>query len=150
MMAACLRYSNNRAEAEDSIQEGFMKVFDNMSTFKFNGSLEGWIRRIMVNISLNKVRARRQIFESIDEKFDIGTDASENAYEKLTGDDILKLVSLLPDGYRIVFNMFAIEGFTHAEIANKLGIGEATSRSQYAKAKKYLQNLISKTETVRI
>lgn len=150
MMAVCLRYANSRMEAEDMLQDGFIKVFDNIGKFKMEGSLEGWVRRIMVNTAINKIRANKVRFE------EIGDDKDEFRYEdmsvvdRMSEQDILNLINKMPQGYRYVFNMYAIEGFSHKEIADRLGIEEASSRSQYAKAKKYLQQQIIKLEKINL
>jgi RNA polymerase sigma-70 factor (ECF subfamily) len=146
MMVVCLRYANSRMEAEDMLQDGFIKVFDNISKFKNKGSLEGWVRRIMVNTALNQIRTNRMKFEDISETKSYLTDNNMNAIDKLNEKVLLDIINKLPKGYKYVFNMFAIEGFSHKEIAEKLGIEEASSRSQYAKARKYLQQKINKLE----
>ncbi len=150
MMAVCLRYSQNKMEAEDMLQEGFIKVFDHIAQFKQQGSLEGWVRRIMVNTSLNKIRQNKMEFNDINSvEYHIVNDDS-SAIEKLSEKDLLNLINDLPKGYKYVFNMYAIEGYSHKEIAESLGIEEASSRSQYAKAKKYLQEKIYKLEKINI
>ena len=138
MMVVCLRYANSRMEAEDILQDGFIKVFNNVGKFRHEGSLEGWVRRIMVNTALNRIKATKMVFENID---DIGDEFIEPIIEDTISNEkvLLDIISKLPKGYKYVFNMYAIEGFSHKEIANSLGIEEASSRSQYAKAKKYLQ-----------
>jgi RNA polymerase sigma-70 factor (ECF subfamily) len=146
MMVVCLRYANSRMEAEDMLQDGFIKVFDNISKFKNKGSFEGWIRRIMVNTALNQIRINRMKFEDISETKSYLTDSNINVIDKLNEKVLLDIINKLPKGYKYVFNMFAIEGFSHKEIAEKLGIEEASSRSQYAKARKYLQQKINKLE----
>ncbi len=145
-----MRYGNSRMEAEDMLQDGFIKVFDNISKFKMEGSLEGWVRRIMVNTAINKIRSNKVRFEEISEQTG-GTDAHDkDIVDRMSEQDILRLISLMPQGYRHVFNMYAIEGYSHKEIADSLGIEEASSRSQYAKAKKYLQQQIIKLEKINL
>ena len=145
MMAVCYRYANSRMEAEDILQDGFIKVFSNVGKFRHEGSLEGWVRRIMINTAINKIRTTKMVFESID---DISDEFIEPIIEDTTLNEnvLLNIISKLPKGYKYVFNMYAIEGFSHKEIADSLGIEEASSRSQYAKAKKYLQQKINKLE----
>jgi RNA polymerase sigma factor (sigma-70 family) len=150
MMAVCMRYAGSRMEAEDVLQDGFIKVFDNISKFKMEGSLEGWVRRIMVNTSINKIRANKMKFEEIGENVTDFDHHDKTIVEKMSEQDILKLVSEMPKGYRYVFNMYAIEGYSHKEIAGQLGIEEASSRSQYAKAKKYLQQQIIQLEKINL
>lgn len=150
MMAVCLRYANSRMEAEDMLQEGFIKVFDNIGKFKMEGSLEGWVRRIMVNTSINKIRSNKIKFEELGNQNDEFLNTDKNIIDKMSEKDILNLISKMPQGYRYVFNMYAIEGLSHKEIAANLGIEEASSRSQYAKAKKYLQQQIINLEKINL
>jgi RNA polymerase sigma factor (sigma-70 family) len=150
MMVVCIRYTKDKLEAEDMLQDGFIKVFDNVGKFKQEGSLEGWVRRIMVNTALNKIRANKMKFEDISETVSHLADGDTNVIDKLSEEAILEIISHLPNGYKYVFNMFAIEGFSHKEIAEKLGIEEASSRSQYAKARKYLQNQIIQLEQIKL
>lgn len=151
MMVVCMRYSNNRMEAEDILQDGFMKIFDSIGKFKQEGSLEGWIRRIIVNVALNKIRVNNKMhFEEISSKSEIIVNDDSSVVEKLSEQDLLNIINKLPNGYKYVFNMYAIEGYTHKEIAESLGIEEASSRSQYSKAKKYLQQQVYQLEKVKI
>ncbi len=150
MMAVCLRYASSRMEAEDMLQEGFIKVFDNIAKFKMEGSLEGWVRRIMVNNAINKIRANKIKFEELGNVNDDFLQHDKNIIDKMSEQDILKLIAQMPQGYKYVFNMYAIEGLSHKEIADNLGIEEASSRSQYAKAKKYLQQQIIKLEKINL
>jgi RNA polymerase sigma factor (sigma-70 family) len=142
MLGICLRYTNNRNEAKEVLQEGFIKVFNHLHTFKYDGSLSGWMKKIMVNTAIDKYRKR--ISEPI--SFDIPDTAGAEAdiISTLNKNDLLECVNQLPAGYKAVFNMFVIEGYTHKEIAEKLGINEGTSKSQLVKAKLYLQHMISK------
>ena len=147
MLVVCLRYARNRMEAEDILQEGFIKVFDNMSKFRGEGSFEGWIRRIMVNSAIKLYRKSSYKNEqAIDEDHDFHEDST--IMEKLSEKELLGMIETLPDGYKLVFNLFAIEGFSHAEIAKTLGYNEATSRSQLAKARKWLQKKVSVSQKV--
>ena len=142
MFSICQRYTNNRNEAKEVLQEGYIKVFNNLHTFKYDGSLSGWMKKIMVNTAIDKYRKR--IAEPI--SFDIPDTASveEDILSTLNKNDLLECVNLLPPGYKAVFNLFVIEGFSHKEIAEQLGINEGTSKSQLVKAKLHLQYLISK------
>lgn len=143
MMGVCLRYSNDKDDAEDILQVGFIKVFENIESFKGSGSLEGWVRRIMVNTALNHYRQNKQSRESLDiEVVDYLVDSGDHVSEGLNAKEILKLVQKLPPGFRSVFNLFAIEGYSHKEIAGMLEISEGTSKSQYARARAFLQKLI--------
>ncbi len=144
MFAVCLRYSRHRAEAQDLLQDGFIKVFDNISKFSFNGSFEGWIRRIMVNTALNNFKkgsVRNEQFGIEEYQVEaVQPKAESNMREK----ELLKIIQMLPDGYRHVFNLYAIEGYNHKEIGEALGISESTSRSQLSKARKWIQNILVK------
>jgi len=139
MFGVCLRYARHRLEAQDLMQEGFIRVFDKLGAFRMEGSLEGWVRRIMVTTCINQYR--RKAFQN--EKFGMEQVPDEPvepvAVDHLGESELLKLVEGLPEGYRVVFNLFAIEGFDHAEIASMLGCGESTSRSQLSKARRMLQ-----------
>ena len=143
MMGICLRYADRREEAEDMLQNGFIRIFDKISTFRHEGSLEGWIRKIMVNESLSYLRKNKSMklnIEIEDAKYMLPNNnpISENVNEQ----DLLKIIRQLPVGFRTVFNMYAIEGYTHKEIAEQLGITEGTSKSQYSRAKVHLQNIL--------
>jgi RNA polymerase sigma factor (sigma-70 family) len=147
MMTVCLRYAKNTEQAEDVLQDGFVKVFMKLSDFKKEGSLEGWVRRIMVNTALDQIRREVKFKSDLDIE-DVGYKIENNAFitEQLMADDLMKLVRAMPDGYRIVFNMFAIEGYSHAEIAETLGVTENTSKSQYSRARAYLRERLEKNE----
>ena len=145
MMSVCLRYAKNTEQAEDVLQDGFVKVFMKLSDFKKEGSLEGWVRRIMVNTALDQIRREVKFKSDLDIE-DVGYKIENNAFitEQLMADDLMKMVKAMPDGYRIVFNMFAIEGYSHAEIAETLGVTENTSKSQYSRARAYLRERLEK------
>ena len=144
IMSLCLRYCNSQEEAEDALMEAYIKVYDNLSKFRFQSSLETWMRRVAVNLCINKIRARKHIWSSITEdEYRLGY--QDDAFNNMQVDQIMKLVEALPVGYRTVFNMYAIEGYSHKDIAEMLGIDEGTSRSQFAKARKVLQTAIEKS-----
>lgn len=149
MFAVCLRYGRHRAEAEDLLQEGFVRVFDKLGSFRMEGSLEGWIRRIMIHTCINHLRLKSVQNEVM------GTDRlPENsvtpaAMGNLGKAELLALVQELPDGYRAVFNLYAVEGYDHAEIAELLGCKESTSRSQLAKARSALQRRLEELNATR-
>jgi RNA polymerase sigma factor (sigma-70 family) len=145
MMSVCLRYCQNQEDAEDALMETFVKVFNHISDFGHKGSLEGWIRRIAVNTSLNKIRSRRMTASFEPEMHE--TEVSDDVLDQLETRELMQLIHKLPDGYRMVFNLYAVEGYAHQEIAEMLQIEEVTSRSQLAKARKALQKmLINQTE----
>lgn len=139
MYSICLRYMNNQDEAQDALQEGFIKVFKNIGKFKFTGSFEGWLKRIFVNTSIEQIR-KRKIHLDVSE---INTNEMAVTHTQETGgmdtDKMMLLVQQLPVGYRTVFNMFVIDGYSHKEISEHLGIHENTSKSQLFKARKQLQ-----------
>lgn len=146
MFAVCLRYARHRSEAEDLLQEGFIRVFDKLSGFRMEGSLEGWVRRIMVHTCINhhrKSSVRNEVLGTLTRP---ERAVPPMAVANLGQQELLLLVQALPEGYRMVFNLFAIEGYDHAEIAELLGCAESTSRSQLAKARRMLQKRILKME----
>ncbi|MEP6750334.1 MAG: sigma-70 family RNA polymerase sigma factor [Bacteroidota bacterium] len=150
MFVVCLRYSRNREDAEEVLQEGFISVFEHLSQFTFSGSFEGWVRKIMVNCSLQKYRSRSQLHAviNIDETRIENSQDSENIYAKLDVKDLIKLVQQLPPGYRMVFNLYVFEKMKHREIAECLGISEGTSKSNLSDAKSILQKAIKKSELI--
>ncbi len=130
-------------EAEDILQEAFVKVFENIKQYRFKGSFEGWMRKIVVNTALKKLeRKSRQNEEPLGEADYLHPSAPPLVYQQFNEADLLNIVASLPEGYRIVFNLYAIEGYSHDEIAEMLGIQASTSRSQLAKARKMLQALL--------
>jgi len=144
MLGVCMRYARDRAEAEDMLQEGFIKVFTHIARFKHEGSFEGWIRRIMVFTAINLFKHRTRKFrESLDEE---SADAPyhDDVIDQISAREIIDLIQQMPEGYKMVFNLYAIEGYTHKEIAELLQIAEGTSKSQYARAKSFMQNLLAK------
>jgi len=144
MMSVCQRYVCNRDMALDLLHDGFIKLFTKIGTYTGAGSFNGWMRRIFVTISLEYLRRNdifRQSVELNDEACQIPeTDISQ--FEYLSDDDLFNCVTSLPDGYRTVFNMHAIEGYSHDEIARVLKISSGTSRSQYARARRMLQKMV--------
>ena len=144
MMGLCLRYASCIEEAEDLAQDGWMKVFERIHSFRFEGSLEGWIKRIMINTSLDYLRRNKQLTQSIDGSSEnhssMHTDAE--AFSRLSAKELLAIIRQLPAGYRSIFNLYAIEGFSHKEIAAMLNVSESTSKSQYIRAKACLQKML--------
>lgn len=137
MMAICMRYMGDIMEAEDVMIEGFMRIFDKIDQFNFKGSFEGWMRRIMVNEALMRLRGKKVIKVELEEVRQESNDASVES--DLNATELLQLVNELPIGYRTVFNLYAIEGYSHAEIAEQLDISEGTSKSQLSRARALLQ-----------
>jgi RNA polymerase sigma factor (sigma-70 family) len=139
MMAICMRYAPDPADAEDILQESFIRVFEHLPSFRHEGSLEGWIRRIVVTSALKHLRRAKPTQElTVQEDFKESSDVPD-AITQLGEQEILRLIGELPHGYRMVFNLFVIEGYRHHEIAELLAIEESTSRSQLVKARKWLQ-----------
>ncbi|MBN4051262.1 sigma-70 family RNA polymerase sigma factor [bacterium AH-315-M05] len=148
MMGVCLRYADNRQEAEDFLQDGFIKIFNSINNFKGTGSLEGWIRKIMVNTALENYRTANPLRLSRDiQDMHLAIEARDEILESMAAKDLLKLIRDLPSGYRIVFNLYAIEGYSHKEIARQLKITESTSKSQYSRARALLKKVVQ-TEKV--
>lgn len=146
MFTVCLRYLPDNFEAEDILLQGFLKVFLNITKYSGQGSFEGWIRRIIVNEALMALRAKKMLFVEASEIYHSALSASpEELGFSLNTDDLLNMVQELPEGYRTVFNLFAIEGFTHKEIGEMLNISEGTSKSQLSRARVILQNRLEKS-----
>ena len=143
MLAVCLRYVNDKETARDLMQDGFIKVFTSIDTYTGSGAFEGWLRKIFVNCALEYLRRSDVLRESTD--FDNTAELVQpdsNAISDLSAAELMQLVRDLPAGFRTVFNMFAVEGYSHKEISEVLGITESTSRSQYTRAKQWLQKKI--------
>ena len=147
MLGICVRYVSSRQEAEDVMITGFMKVFDRIAQFKGEGSFEGWIMKIMVNESLSYLRKNKTMWAEVDIEHAVVKQDTAWAESHLNSGDLLKLVEDLPTGYRTVFNLYAIEGFSHKEIGDMLGINESTSKSQLSRARTLLQSKIAVLES---
>jgi RNA polymerase sigma factor (sigma-70 family) len=142
MYAVCLRYCKNSDDAQDLLQEGFVKVFRNIEKFRGDGSFEGWIRRIFVNTSIEHFRKSVKNY-AVSDTDDVSIeDPSLSALDNLAEKDIIKMIQELSPGYRQVFNMYVIEGYSHKDIADILGISEGTSKSQLARAKGILKKIV--------
>jgi len=146
-MGVSMRYASCVAEAEDILQDSFIKVFNKLETFKATGPLGGWIRRIVVNTALQRIRDQKNY------RMHVEIDASESVLEvsddvlaQMGAAEIMKKIQRLPTGFRTVFNLYAIEGFTHPEISKELGISVGTSKSQYSRARAILRTLIEQEE----
>ena len=146
MLVVCLRYSKTTAEAEDIVQEGFIKVFQGIKDFRQESKLETWITRIMVNTALNLQRKKLYLYPMVDVT-ELVLPEEEVSLSGLNVSQLLEMIQALPQGCQIVFNLFAIEGYSHKEIAEMLGISEGTSKSQFARAKSLLQARILKEST---
>ena len=144
MYAVCLRYAGNAEEAEDILQEGFIKIYKKLDSFRGEGSFEGWIRRIFVNTAIEHFRKKRYL-QTVSEKEENTIEGNDiSVLDKMAAKDIIALIKELSPGYRTVFNMYVVEGYTHKEIADMLGISEGTSKSQLSRAKVILQGLVKK------
>lgn len=145
MYGICLRYVRHREEASDILQEGFIRVFTNLKYYRGEGSFEGWVRRIIVNTAINYYKANTKYSRdlSVDE-VSINSNIDNDALSRLSTEELLKVVQALPDGFRMVFNLFVIEGYDHKEIGQMLGITENTSKSQLHRAKAALQKMLLK------
>lgn len=142
MLSVCRQYIKDIHQAEDIMITAFMKVFTNLNNFQHKGSFEGWVRRIMVNECISFIRVEKKLKYSEDETY--FEESFNNIESQFSIDDIQFLIDSLPDGYKMVFNLYAIEGYKHHEIATMLGINEGTSKSQLSHARKMLQGQISK------
>jgi RNA polymerase sigma factor (sigma-70 family) len=142
MFGVCLRYARDRTEAEDNLQDGFVKVFTNIQEFRHEGSFEGWIRRIMVNVSLGKYRKQHLMYPVEDlAKFE-QVQMSDDIMAKLGADDLLGLIQQLPPRYRMVFNLYVLEGMNHQEISEAMNISVGTSKSNLARARDILKRKV--------
>jgi RNA polymerase sigma factor (sigma-70 family) len=147
MLAICLRYSKSRDEAEDLLQEGFLKIFQNINTYRKHGSLEGWIKRIMINHALNQYKKNRKIpfaedVDSINENEILSVHEEIEKNEPVPAETLLAMIQSLPEGYRMVFNLYVFEGYSHREIAEAINFSENTSKTQLMKARRQLQEKI--------
>ncbi len=147
MMGVCMRYATDRMEAEDMLQDGFIKVFKKLADYRGEGSFEGWVRRIMVHSSIEYYRKHHKMLQVVDMD-DSGIEPSVNAsaIANLDAKDLMNLIQTLSPSYKIVFNLYAIEGYSHKEIAEMIGISEGASKSQLSRARAILKEQIVKTE----
>lgn len=142
MYGVCLRYAGNAEEAEDILQEGFIKVFKKISSYRGEGSFEGWVRRIFVNTAIEYYRKKTYLQPITEHEENTVEGKYLSVLDNLAEKDIIKLVQQLSPGYRTVFNMYVVEGYTHKQIAELLGISEGTSKSQLSRAKQILQDMV--------
>lgn len=143
MYAVCLRYMGNADDAQDILQEGFIKIFKNLERFRGEGSFEGWVRRIFVNTAIEQIRKKKTDL-SLTEKEESIELKSVSAIENINEKDLLRIIKDLSPGYRSVFNLYVVEGYSHKEIGELLGISEGTSKSQLARARMILQEKIKR------
>lgn len=144
MMSVCFRYSRNRGDAEDVLNEGFMRVFDKIHTFKAIGSLEGWIRKVIVNVAIEKFnRNTTKLYQYVDiETIQLTEQNSHDIYSELNAKELIIQIQKLPPVYQMVFNLYVFEGLKHREIAEQLGISEGTSKSNLSDARTWLKKRI--------
>jgi len=147
LMAVCMRYAKSVPEAEDMLQEGFLKIFNNLKSFRFESKLETWMTRIIINTALNHQRQKLYLLPMVDAD-DVGLKENEEmSLSDFHFAELMVIVQSLPDGCRVIFNLFAVEGYSHKEIGELLGISEGTSKSQYSRAKNLLR---AKLENVKV
>ncbi len=150
MLAVCLRYCRNDEVARDLLHDGFIQVYMQIGSYAGKGSFEGWLRRIFVNLALENYRKEKQrllVLNEVENSQSLQEDFSDDMFEvkNITRNELLEMIRNLPDGYRTIFNLYIFEGMSHREIANKLGITENASRSQYYRAKSILQKQVQTT-----
>ncbi len=145
MLSVCYRYAKSREDAEDMLQEGFIKVFTQISQFQNRGALEGWIRKVIVHTCINNLKKNKKFSESVDLIHASGAYIREEAIPSIVqAKQVVECIRMLPLGYRTVLNLYAIEGYSHGEISVMLDIEESTSRSQYTRARAMLEDLLVK------
>jgi len=144
LYGVCLQYAGNDEEANDILQDGFIKIFENLAHYKYEGSFEGWIRRIIVNTALEKFRSKHYLYrvEDIDKMPELDAEPDNEDYAGLEAIDLLGIIRELPPKYRMVFNLFAIEGYSHKEISQMINISEGTSKSNLSRARVILQRRV--------
>ncbi len=139
MFGVCLYYSRDSSEAEDLLHDGFIKIFQHIDTFRYQGSFEGWMRKIMVNTSLERFRKERHLYPLSEVESRMEDRMEENIMGQIATKDLVKMIQDLSPRYRMVFNLYAVEGYSHKEISEMLGITEGTSKSNLARARAILQ-----------
>jgi RNA polymerase sigma factor (sigma-70 family) len=150
MLGVCLRYSSDRESAEDFLQDGFIRIFEKIKQYRFEGSFEGWMRRIIVNMIVESFRKKRFQTELTNDFPDVESHEELTEPETPSLNDLLNLVRQLPERYRLVFNLYVIEELTHGEIASRLGISQGTSKSNLSRARKWLQNRLQEKRKMEI
>ena len=144
MLGVCMRYFRDREEAEDALQEGFIRVFTYIRSFRNEGPLEGWIRKVIINTALNYHRSNLKHYYHADvDEMDEMIEDEKMVNDKAEVEDLMKIIHSIPAGYRLVFNLYEIDGYSHKEIAKMLNISKNTSKSQLQKAKKFLQKKLA-------
>ena len=146
--AVCKRYFTDVQQAEDALVKGFLKIFQNLINYSFEGSFEGWMRRIMINECLMELRKNKVFHLNVDD-YSSSISSNQEASQQIEEDDVMKLLDYLPEGCRLVFTLYVIEGYKHKEIAESLGITEGTSKSQLNLAKTKLKDMLNKNENLK-
>ncbi len=151
LLGMCMRYTSDKSEAEDILQESFLKIFLNVSDFQGTGSFEGWMKRIVINtaITFYHKNLKHRYHYDIDDMYNLQTQETEYGSFDFTQEQLLKVVNDLPAGYRMVFNLYAIEGYKHKEIAEMMGIDINTSKSQFSRARKQLQKKLEEIKSIK-
>lgn len=150
MLGVCYRFAKNREDAEDMLQEGFIKVFSQIHQYRSEGALEGWIRRIMVHTCINALKKNKKFSDCVDIAYAGNVGIREESIPSIMqAKEVVECIRSLPLGYRTVLNLYAIEGFSHKEIGNMLDIEESTSRSQYTRAKSMLEEILIKKKILQ-
>lgn len=149
MLSVCYRFAHNREDAEDMLQEGFIKVFSQIHTFRNQGALEGWIRRIMVHTCINTLKKNKKFADSVELIHANSIQVREETVPSIMqAKQLIECIRMLPIGYRTVLNLYAIEGYSHKEIGDMLDVEESTSRSQYTRAKQMLEDILVKRNII--
>lgn len=150
MFVVCLRYAKNREDAEDMLQEGFIKVFQDLHQYSGAGSLEGWVRKVIVNVALQFLKKQQRLVITVDfDNYEIADDAEIYLPpgEEPMAKNLIRILQQMPDGFRTIFNLYVMEGYTHVEIAEILDISVSTSKTQFLRAKAYMRKMLAKSLT---
>ncbi len=155
LLGVCMRYSRTKTEAEDVLQEGFVKIFKRIDSFEGRGSFEGWLKRIMVNTAINQYKSSKKYQNHYDIDDHHITDHEEEdglveVYDEISQQKLMQMINDLPNGYRMVFNLYVFEGMSHKEIAEIMGFQVNTSKSQLSKARKMLRTMIEKVQRRKV
>lgn len=148
MLSVCYRYASNKSDAEDMLQEAFIRIFSNIHSYMNKGAFEGWLRRVVVNTCINYLKKNKKFSEEIDLEHGANIEVKENIHSFMLAKQVIECIKLLPVGFRTVLNLYAIEGYSHKEISNILDIEESTSRSQYTRAKVLLEQILIKRRII--
>lgn len=151
MMAFCRRYCKTDEDAHDALQEGFIKVFNSLEKYRGDSALETWMGRIFINTAIDQYKKTANyngMFDTLPDQIETADDVYEDNNFPCKAIDVLKVMDTMPEGYRVIFNLYCMEGFTHRQISETLNISEGTSKSQYARAKKFIYEALVKNKTI--